>query len=636
MDQEAALRTQAEIAARNERRQIILNEINKVTKCDGSDPTLVCQWIQEIQLARGLPDNAAAIELISGSTCGAFKLELEAFLAQQPNRDAVLWEDIRTHLLQCFVSANHAEFHRGLLTKVRQQPGENILAYNRRFRQAALEAFPGDRNADQNRELVRIYGKGLLEAAAARKLVTAGWPATLEEAFNRMSARKTAQERYRHLGRHEEAMEVAAYSSPPATTPRQPQEQPQQKKSEVDAVEAAMNSAVTVVKGSAISPGTVLHVVGKDVVDKRRMLDKRRMVDKRHSTHAFRLSQKTRWIPGPHGKAPPDNLDSSKCKNPTVLTVTGEPVKIIGITHLCFDEFPELKLPFAIVRNMETPVIVGMDLLQKGFFPHYLLFGKRQRAQLTKLLSDHCPLFGTRLDNLRTALRVARENTRVVRERNKNRIDQQARERNVSVGDHVTLLANPPLTLSSKREPMFIVTHVQGPVITCQHQQTGKVKVVNKDKVKVCDPDVAWEGINPRPTRYNLSRSQPLPVAENELMEVENSDTPNIPEEADFVGQVGKALFGLATEEDLTQVQTGMQQIADQTDILISDHNKLVAIVNRVGAEQISQLNKVNELVNRTNVLHTQITAVNTYVSEIVQNISIAWTHMKFVLTLSI
>ncbi|ELT87046.1 hypothetical protein CAPTEDRAFT_201479, partial [Capitella teleta] len=73
-----------------------------------------------------------------------------------------------------------------------------------------------------------------------------------------------------------------------------------------------------------------------------------------------------------------------------------------------------------------------------------------------------------------------------------------------------------------------------------------------------------------------------------------------------------------------------MQQIADQTDVLISDHNKLVAIVNRVGAEQISQLNKVNELVNRTNVLHSQITAVSTYVSEIVQNISIAWTHMKF------
>ena len=54
------------------------------------------------------------------------------------------------------------------------------------------------------------------------------------------------------------------------------------------------------------------------------------------------------------------------------------------------------------------------------------------------------------------------------------------------------------------------------------------------NKVKVCDPDIAWDGINPRPTHYNLSRSQPLPVPESEPMEVENNDTPSIPEEADL------------------------------------------------------------------------------------------------------
>jgi len=213
---QGALQQQADIAARTERRQIIAAEIKRITKCDGSDPTLVRQWIQEIQLARGLPDNAAAIELISGSTTGVFKLELEAFLGQQANRDDVPWQAIRTHLLQCFVSADHQEFHRGLLAKVKQQPGENILAYNRRFRQAALEAFPGERNADQNRELVRLYGKGLLEAIAAKKLVTNGWPQTLENAFERMSARETAQERYQHLGRQEEDMEVAVVATPTA------------------------------------------------------------------------------------------------------------------------------------------------------------------------------------------------------------------------------------------------------------------------------------------------------------------------------------------------------------------------------------------------------------------------------------
>ena len=51
---------------------------------------------------RDLPDNAAAIELITATTVGAFRLELEAFLSQQPNRDHTQWNDIRTHMLSCF------------------------------------------------------------------------------------------------------------------------------------------------------------------------------------------------------------------------------------------------------------------------------------------------------------------------------------------------------------------------------------------------------------------------------------------------------------------------------------------------------------------------------------------------------
>ena len=66
---------------------------------------------------------------------------------------------------------------------------------------------------NRNRELLRLYREGLLEAAAAKKLVGAGWPATLEAAFTRMSAREIAQERYQHLGRVEEPMEVAALSA---------------------------------------------------------------------------------------------------------------------------------------------------------------------------------------------------------------------------------------------------------------------------------------------------------------------------------------------------------------------------------------------------------------------------------------
>lgn len=209
---------QAQIAARQERRDIIAREAEKISKCDGADPTLVRAWVQEVQLARNLPDNAAAVELVSSTAAGAFKVELEAFLGQQADRAGTRWEDIKEHMLKCFVSADQVEYHRRLLSQVKQLPSENILAYNRRFRAAANEAFPGPRNADQNRELVRAYGKGLQETAAARKLVSENWPDTLEAAFNRMTTRETGQERFEHLGRAEEPMEVSATVKPIVST----------------------------------------------------------------------------------------------------------------------------------------------------------------------------------------------------------------------------------------------------------------------------------------------------------------------------------------------------------------------------------------------------------------------------------
>ena len=42
-----------------------------------------------------------------------------------------------------------------------------------------------------DRELVHLYGKGLLEPSAAKRLVVEGWPATLDNAFARMTASDT-------------------------------------------------------------------------------------------------------------------------------------------------------------------------------------------------------------------------------------------------------------------------------------------------------------------------------------------------------------------------------------------------------------------------------------------------------------
>ena len=242
-----ALNQQTQIALRAERRALVARECAKITKCDGSCPDLIRTWTTEVALARGLPDNEAAIELITSTSSGALKLELESFLDEQEDWNGTPWNAIRTHLLQCFVSSDHQEFLRSLVAKIKQNPGENILAYNRRFRQAASEAFPGDRNPDQNRELVRLYGKGLLEASAAKKLVEQGWPLTLELAFARMNNRSTAQERYQHLGRDEEPMEISPL---PKTTrgselPRTPQTPQQQT---VDGLRKSLDQVLTKVE----------------------------------------------------------------------------------------------------------------------------------------------------------------------------------------------------------------------------------------------------------------------------------------------------------------------------------------------------------------------------------------------------
>lgn len=102
-----------------------------------------------MQLIRGLPDNAAAIELLTSTAVGAFRLEIEVFLDQQPERNKT-WNNIKTHMLSCFVRSNQQEYYKGLLAQVKQMLAENIRANSRCFCQAASEVFPGNRNMDQN------------------------------------------------------------------------------------------------------------------------------------------------------------------------------------------------------------------------------------------------------------------------------------------------------------------------------------------------------------------------------------------------------------------------------------------------------------------------------------------------------
>ena len=55
--------------------------------------------------------------------------------------------------------------------------------------------------------------------------------------------------------------------------------------------------------------------------------------------------------------------------------------------------------------------------------------------------------------------------------------------------------------MKSRWDPHWEVTRVSGPVVYVRNQLTGKHKPVNREKVRLVDPTIAWDVINPRPRK---------------------------------------------------------------------------------------------------------------------------------------
>jgi len=116
--------------------------------------------------------------------------------------------------------------------------------------------------------------------------------------------------------------------------------------------------------------------------------------------------------------------------------------------------------------------------------------GRRIRLPLQKALRPPGPNeLGNRLDTLSNMLKIARQMTIQSREYNRKRLQEKANNKLISPGDHVVVKADERLTFTSRWDPMFIVTRVIGPVVYLRHQQTGKTKVLNQEKVRLVNPE---------------------------------------------------------------------------------------------------------------------------------------------------
>lgn len=195
----------AQTLARIDRRGAVEEEAAKVELCDGTDPAATKAYLRCVQLCPRELQPA----VLKRTARGPLLRETVRWL-QDHEFDFAAY---RGHVLQAFVAHDVQGIARAELQSVARQPGEKVLSYNRRFREAADEAYPGARNEEQNENLVRLYAMGLRDSTKATKIISTGWPATLEDAMRRVAEKEVQASNLQRLGlsRQEEPMDVDAY-----------------------------------------------------------------------------------------------------------------------------------------------------------------------------------------------------------------------------------------------------------------------------------------------------------------------------------------------------------------------------------------------------------------------------------------
>ena len=139
-----------------------------------------------------------------------------------------------------------------------------------------------------------------------------------------------------------------------------------------------------------------------------------------------------------------------------------------------------------------------------GHTPFMLLYGRRNRLPLTRSFQAASGSnFNTRLYEHARALTIARDMTQQSRYYNRRRLQERANTGQIEIGDSVVVKAPERLTLTSRWDPEYVVQARRGNVYWLRDQRTGKQRVVNRDKLIVVDPEMRWDEVNPRPTRWN-------------------------------------------------------------------------------------------------------------------------------------
>ena len=168
-----------------------------------------------------------------------------------------------------------------------------------------------------------------------------------------------------------------------------------------------------------------------------------------------------------------------------------------------------------------------------GHTPFHLMYGRRGRLPLTCMLQppteEHARPFGSRLEELATALTAARVETENSRKYNRERLARKANAQDLEVGDTVIVAANEPLTLTAKWDHQYEITRIDGTTHWLRHQTSGKTLKVHRDKLRLVDPEIMWDEIPPGQSEAGLSYVQTPQCLSLSIIKIPNLSPPHPP-----------------------------------------------------------------------------------------------------------
>ena len=146
-----------------------------------------------------------------------------------------------------------------------------------------------------------------------------------------------------------------------------------------------------------------------------------------------------------------------------------------------------------------------------GYTPYFLTYGRHPITPKQKLLScaigSSESILAERLDTLSSAFQEAARRTEESRHSNMQRPQRRATAGDLSLGDHVCVLAQGRTSMDPKWDHGFIVTRIRGPVVTVVGPRNSR-RAVNRVHVRLVDPGADWEELNPRVSVHQQRRDK--------------------------------------------------------------------------------------------------------------------------------